>query len=130
MGFFRKTKCNASIIGVYPVKKHPEVKVIEMTLDCPPSQVDISKFIHPIDNFPKSSWQVPYDEKYLNENGTESIGGFCDVPADIPYTRLVFFLHFVNLAKPLLSPFGRLKFPEESPMPNRLRSIIKYVPVD
>ena len=133
MGFVRlfgKRKGKIEIVGVYTVKRSPEVKLIECIIDCPPLQVDVSKFIHPVDNMPKSSWQAAYDEQYLNENGTEVIGGFCEVPTDTLSTRLVFFLHFVNSNNPLLSQFGKLRLPAESSMPDRLRNLIKYVQVD
>ena len=130
MKIFGKRKNKVEIVGVYAVKRSPKVKLIECIIDCPPSQVDVSKFIHPIDNMPKSSWQTAYDEHYLNENGTEIIGGFCDIPTDILFTRLVFFLHFVNLENPLLSQFGKLRLPTASSMPDRLKNLIKHVPVD
>jgi len=130
MGIFGKRKSKIEIAGVYTVKRYPKVKLIECIIDSPPPQVDVTKFLHPVDNMPKSSWQAPYDERYLNENGTEVIGGFCEIPTGIPFTRLVFFLHFVNVNNPLLSQFGKLRLPAESSMPDRLKSLIKYTPVD
>ena len=130
MRIFGKRKSKLEIVGVYTVKRSPKVKLIECIIDCPPPQVDVTKFLHPVDNMPKSSWQAAYDERYLNEKGTEVIGGFCEIPTDISFTRLVFFLHFVNIDNPLLSQFGKLRLPAESSMPDRLKNLIKYSPVD
>ena len=130
MGLFNRGKRKIEIIGVYAVARRPKVKLIECVMDCKPSQADVMKFLHPIDNMPKSNWQAAYDERYLNADGTEIIGSLSDPPPDAPPTRLVFFLHFVNADHPLLSPFGKLRLPPESAMPARLKKIIKYVPVD
>ena len=130
MGLFGKRKSKIEVVGVYTVKRKPNVKLIECIIDCPPSHVDVAKFSHPVNNMPKSSWQAAYDEHYLNENGTEVIGRFCEIPADTLFTRLVFFIHFVDFENPLLSQFGKLRLPPESSMPKRLKKLIKYVPVD
>ena len=131
MRLFGKRKSKIEIVGVYTVKRKPDVKLRECIIDCPPLHVDVSKFIHPLNNTPKLHWQAAYDEHYLNENGTEVIGGFCDIPTeDTMFTRLAFFIHFVNFDNPLLSQFGKLRLPPESSMPKRLKNLIKYVPVD
>jgi len=130
MGLFGKRKNKIEIVGVYNVRRKPDVKLIECIIDCPPEHVDMGKFIHPLNNFPKSNWQVPYDEHYLNENGTEVIGGFCHIPTGILFTRVAFFIHFVNFDNPLLSQFGKLRLPAESSMPKRLKNLIKYMPAD
>jgi len=130
MGLFGKRKSKIEIVGVYSVKRSPQVKLIECIINCPPTHVDMAKFIHPVNNIPKLHWQVAYDEHYLNENGTEVIGGFCDIPTDILFTRVAFYIHFVNFDNPLLSQFGKLRLPAESSMPRRLKNLVKYVPVD
>ena len=91
MGLFGKRKSKIEIVGVYTVRRSPNVKLIECIIDCPPSHVDIDKFIHPVNNMPKSNWQAAYDEHYLNEKGTEVIGRFCELPTDTSSTRLAFF---------------------------------------
>jgi len=131
MRLFGKRKKKIEIVGVYTVKRKPQVKLIECIIDCPPSRVDVKKFGHPVNNVPKSCWQAAYDIHYLNENGTEVTGRFCHIPTDdTSPTRVAFFIHFVNFDNPLLSQFGKLLLPAESSMPKRLKNLIKYVPVD
>ena len=125
-----KNSRGLSIIGVYSIPETDDVKLIEIVIDRSPSSVEVDKFTQLDKSIPKSSWQTAYDEHYLNENGTEVIGRFGEFPTDILFTRLAFFLHFVDFDKPLLSQFGELWLPLESPIPDRLKKIIKYEPVD
>ena len=127
---FCEHKIDLSIIGVYSISESDEVKLIEMLIDCTPSKVEIDKLTQPEKDTPKSSWQAAYDEHYLSEDGTKVIGRFGKIPTNITYTRLAFFLHFVDFEKPLLSQFGELWLPAESPIPDRLKIIVKYEPVD
>jgi hypothetical protein len=55
---------------------------------------------------PRESWQVPYDERPLDDSG-----------------RWAFFFHFLDLEKPLLTPAGPVMLPAPSPTPERLRTI-------
>ena len=135
MGLFKFLKTNkaspvTAIIGIYTIPKSQETKLIEITFDCPPSQLHVGKITQPLDNTKQSDWQVAYDEHYLNVDGTEVIGGFGEVPIDVAFTRLAFFLYFVNFDKPLLTQFGKIQLPKETPMPNRLETIISFEPVD
>jgi hypothetical protein len=118
------------LIGVYPIAEEQNVKLIEMVVDCPPSQIDVGKITQPEEGIKESDWQAAYDEYYLNESGMEVVGRFDNVPIDTPTTHLTFFLYFVNFDKPLSTQFGGIQLPEESPMPERLRKIIKFEPVD
>ena len=135
MGLFKFLKANkappvTAIIGVYTISKSQEAKLIEITVDCPPSQLHIGKITQPDDNTRASNWQVAYDEHYLNVDGTAVIGRFGEVPIDAPSTRLAFFLYFVNFDKPILTQFGKIQLPKETPIPNRLEKIISFEPVN
>jgi hypothetical protein len=43
---------------------------------------------------------------------------------------LYFFLHFVDSQKPLLSSYGELDIPELKPLPDYLKSVHPFTPVD
>jgi len=116
--------CKVEVVGVYAIPETPEVKLVEVVIERPPSQVDAGMFTQ------TDSEQVSYGEHYLNEDGTAVIDRFCDIPENIANTRIAFFLNNLNADKPLSSQFGDVVLPAESPMPDRLKTIIKSVPVD
>jgi len=121
-------KPELNIIGVYAIPEEQEVKLIEIVINCPPSKIDAGMFTQPEYDIPKSSWQVAYDEHFLNVDGTEIIGRYGDneILDGIPFTRIAFFLYFVDFDKPLLSQFGEHQLPVESPIPDRLKNIIVF----
>lgn len=112
----------AEIIGVYTVPQENKVKLIELSIDCPPVQVDIEQLRQQAGI---NGWQIAYYEHYLNKNGTELIGDCFNVPTSIEYTRLAVYLYNLKFDKPLSSQFGELKLLTESPMPDRLKNIIE-----
>jgi hypothetical protein len=112
--------------GVYEVNGAQNVHLIEITIDHPPEKVDVGKITQEIQGEDKESWQSPWDEKYLNEEGDEVIGEFFDVPKGTDTTRLAFFFHHLNLNTPLLTPYGQLDLPKPTKMPDRLVDIIEY----
>jgi hypothetical protein len=65
-----------------------------------------SEVTQQVPGVPRESWQVPYDERPLDEPG-----------------RWAFFFHCLDLAKPLLTPAGPVTLPAPSPTPERLRTI-------
>ena len=119
-----------NIIGVYNVPMEPDVRLVEICVACPPTQLDVGKFTQREDGVKESNWQAAYNEHYLNENGTEVIGKFGVAPTDAASTRLVFFLYFLNINEPLLSQFGELPLPSETQLPQRLESIIDFEAAD
>lgn len=118
------------LVGVYTVAKSQDVKLIEIIVGCPPSEIDVGKITQPEEGVKESDWQAAYDEYYLNEDGSEVVGRFGDNLADTASTRLAFFLYDVNFDKPLQTQFGKLQLPKESPMPKRLEGIIEFEPAD
>lgn len=73
--------------------------------------------------------QAAYDETYLSADGGEAIEAGLDVP-DIEPLRLCFFLHFVDVALPLMTSYGQVTLPAIRPMSDRLRKLVPYEPVD
>ena len=123
------------LIGVYEVPNNPDVSLIEVEVDRSPSRVDVGGFTQEDPGQDRSSWQVPYDERYLDESGSHEIGerwlGWTPEPgADEPAgTRLVFFFHFLDMTRPLMTPDGDTALPSRTSMPSRL-GFVDYEPPD
>jgi hypothetical protein len=72
--------------------------------------------------------QVAYDEVYLSADGRSVESD--SQPKDPTNFRMYFFLHFVDNQKPLLSSYGEHKIPKLKAMPDYLRSVHPFTPVD
>ncbi len=111
------------ILGVYKVEDCTNVHLIEIQYRG--DSIDIDKFTQEIESEDKSNWQVIYDEQFLNEEGTEIIA----TPTK-GTIRVVFFFHYLNFNKFLITPEGDQKLPNETKMPERLEKIIRYKKVN
>jgi hypothetical protein len=119
-----------TVVGVYEVPDHPNVHLVEVAVESPPGSFDVGEFAQEDPSLPRDSWQVAYNEWYLSPDG-QPLGEF-DPPEEIKSegtTRLAFFLHFVDLSRPLETPFGPVELPAPTAMPTRL-SEVEYEPVD
>lgn len=126
--FNRKPRSNISgeLLGVYKVERDEDVFLLECLINCSPQNVDMMSFTQKIAGVPKSSWQVPYEEKYLNETGDSVIGGMFDgKKSSGETTRVCFYMFSLYFDKPLLTPFGTIDLPEPADMPQRLYDITK-----
>ena len=129
----RKLDTNAApvrLLGVYPVPEKKNIYLIELWIDAPPRQVELSQFYSCDPRLKRSDWQVPYDEHYLDSEGTSVLGDFLDrdtVPGD--ETRLAFFLYTEDRSIPLTTPWGDILLSQTMPLPARLRRIV-YEPMD
>ena len=112
--------------GIYTVEGKPDVHLIELSIDHPPEAVDMAKITQEVEGVTNGSWQSPWDEKYLDERGEAVIGDWIELPTGQTQTRLLFFFHFLNFDKPLLTPFGELRLTSPSTMPARLKDLIVY----
>lgn len=115
------------LIGIYEVSGHEDVHLIELAINTNHNNVDIGQFTQTQDGIDRLNWQAPWDEKYLNADGTIITGDWMDSPNDSSdYTRLTFFLHFIDFEKPLLTQWGELELKSTEQMPERISSIIEY----
>lgn len=73
--------------------------------------------------------QAPYDEVYLDSDGTAVVAGAFEPPEGRDL-RVAFFLHFFDPTKPLKTSYGVVPLPAPERMPERLQAITKYEPVD
>jgi hypothetical protein len=83
--------------------------IIVIEADSPPGQIDFDGFSHP---FPGSNAETSYLEQILEYNGHK--------------TRGAFFLHDVQLEKPLYYKGTPLAFPTPSPAPRELVERMDY----
>lgn len=122
-------KTSMEIMGVYPIKASEPVHLVEILVKDSTSAVEIGKITQELPGQPRSNWQVPYDEKILNADGTRVMADpFLERHKPklwIGNVRLVFFFHYLDLSKPLQTPLGDVTLPPESKKPRRL-SGIKY----
>jgi hypothetical protein len=116
-----------SIIGLHRIHNAPEpCHLIELRIDDCAEVLDLAFITQEVADQPRSNWQVPYDEHLLGSDGGE--GAPCTTSSSFrpgPGARLAFFFHYLDVARPLLTPAGPLVLPEETPIPRRL-AFMKY----
>jgi hypothetical protein len=112
--------------GIYSLENLPDVHLIELSIDQSPEKVDVGAITQELEETSSGSLQSPWDEKYLDADGTKVIGDWADIPKGQSHTRLLFFFHFLNLQKPLMTQFGPLTLTTPTPIPDRLNGLVHY----
>lgn len=102
-------KHSIRILGVHPVSAPEPCHLIEMELTGPAAEIDFTDITQEDRQLPRDSWQVPYDEQMIFEDGQTTVW--------------VFFFHYLKVSKPLLTPIGPITLPKVTPLPSRLREI-------
>ena len=102
------------ILGVHPVEASEPCYLIEVAVNDPEGAFDWNDVTQEDPDQPPDNWQVAYDEQLLGKSGSES--------------RYVFFFHYLDLSKPLLTSFGEVELPEPTPMPPHLMGVEYYPP--
>lgn len=116
-----------NLIGVYRVAAQPYAYLLELIIKAKHTEIPVNKFTQRREGVEEDEWQVPWDEKYLNEAGDAVTGDWMNAPETVTgTTRLVFFLHFLNFSQPLITPFGDVGLLLPTAMPERLSAIIRY----
>lgn len=120
-------KDKVEVIGVYKVDTEESVYLIELMIDDKPSNIDVSKIMLIDEELDENDWQVAFDEYYLNPEGTEVIGDYCDLPEDdTDKTRICFFMYLFDFDKPITTQYGIINLPKSKKMPRRLSEIIEF----
>jgi hypothetical protein len=99
----------ARIVGIHPIAADEPVHLVELEIEGNADGFGISDITQEVPGQPRSNWQAVYDERQIGQN------------------RCAFFFHYLDTAKPLLSPAGPLDLPPESPIPEHLQRI-EYEP--
>ena len=95
----------ARVIGVHPVAADEPVHLLEIEVESSTDDFDFGEVTQELPGEKRCNWQVAYEEQEIGEN------------------RFAFFFHYLDTAKPLLSPAGPLKLPPASPIPEHLQDI-------
>jgi hypothetical protein len=77
----------------------------------------------------EDSEQAAYAETYLTEDGVDVVGESFEPPSDTRL-RLAFFLHFFDPGRNLETSYGSVALPAMTPMPDRLKRLVPYEPVE
>jgi hypothetical protein len=118
------------VIGVYEVPSARDALLIEIAAAAPPADLDVGAFTQEEPGQPRDNWQAPWMEQWLDESGESIVSEPFDAPPDdIATSRLVFFLHYVALDRPLITPTGEVPLRDPVALPPRL-SAVEYGPVD
>jgi hypothetical protein len=73
--------------------------------------------------------QAAYAEMFLSDDGSSVVSDYL-LPENTEAVRVVFWLHFYDPARPIVTSFGPVYPPDPSPMPERLSRLVTYEPVD
>ena len=121
------------VLGIYPVEAEEPCHLIELIVHESNGPFDTGLFCQEDPNLERANWQVAYDEKVLDWAGTAILADAFDLELDSEIwsgdVRLCFFLHYVDLSRPLQTPFGTVALPEPMPRPDRLGPV-EYWPPD
>jgi hypothetical protein len=80
-----------------------------------------------MENEPRLNWQVPFGEKYLDQDGMTIIGDDMELPDLLTdTTRLTFFFYFLDTTKPLMTPFGQIDLMQKREPPKRIKDLIAF----
>ena len=116
--FWRKGKIKKTL-----KEELSSIALIEIIVKKPDNKFNMGDFGQP------NSDQAPYDEAFLNPEGTQIISRGFDVP-NSDEIRILFFLHFFDPEQPLKTSYGQLTCPKIKEIPDRLKQIIDYEPID
>ena len=117
------------VIGVYPIETDEPVHLIEVSVLGARGIFEVGDITQEIPGQSPDNWQSPHMEQILSASGDEVLADDYDASkrpglwqGDM---RLAFFFHYLNLERPLRTPFGEVQLPAESGLPERL-SMMEY----
>jgi hypothetical protein len=123
-----ESMASARMIGAYRVRSSEPCHLVELEITGVSSQIDLSEITQEVPGQPRSNWQVPYDEQYLDVSGKRPIDPSKPwAQPQEPDFRLVFFFHYLDFDEPLLTPFGDIELPKPKRKPRRL-GFVRYEP--
>ena len=96
-----------TIKGVYSIEAKEPCHLIEVVFGSPECDYDWNGITQEVPGQPRDNWQVPWDEQCLENSKT----------------NWVFFFHYLDLSKPLITSDGPLELPPSSSVPDYLRDI-------
>jgi len=115
------------VIGVYPVTADEPCHLVELRVRGVQSVFDFGGFTQEMPDTPRSNWQVPWMERILSADGVKVIADDSEISqrpelfrGDV---RCVFFFHYLDAGRPLVTPFGEVRLTKPTDRPKRLSTI-------
>lgn len=78
----------------------------------------------------KANWQVAWAEAYLTADGESLLVERWSDAHDAEPLRLAIFIHYWDPRQPLQSSYGEMNCPAPQEIPERLKRVVPYEPVD
>lgn len=107
------------VLGIYSVEAPEPCHLIELLIRGHVGLVNVGAFAQERPGQPRNNWQVPWDERVLDSEGCKDVlGQFpSETRSDGKPLRLIFFFHYLDFDRPLITPAGELMLqaPEERP---------------
>lgn len=95
------------------VREHlASVYLLEVSGEDLTRRFEWGKITQEIPSLPRAQWQVPYEERPLDEGRS----------------RWAFFFHYLRPDEPLLTPYGPVPLPTPTPLPAHLREVVYEAP--
>jgi len=128
----RTMETSAKIVGVYPVDEAEEpCHLVEIGLVADKVYA-VGEITQEVAGLSRENWQAPYAERLVSAKGdtpiTEEFEAESAPELWSGEVRLVFFFHYLDPTKPLITPFGTLSLPPPSDRPVRLSGIRYQAP--
>lgn len=101
---------HVELLGVHPIVSEQPAHLVHLIMTHEFDEVDWCLFTQVNPELDRSSWQVAYDEHLLER-----------LPDG--RSRVVFFFHYLDFARPFLTPAGPLPRPAATPLPADLAHI-------
>lgn len=116
--------------GVYAVEAPCPCHLVEVVIRDYTGPIKLSEFTQEAPGQPRMMWQVPWDERVLNADGTEDVLGRFprNIVADGNSVRIAFFFHLLDNARPLMTPAGNVTLPAATSWPQRLAFLTYETP--
>jgi len=117
---------NVEVLGVHPVEAPEPCHLVELQVDQAEASFEIDAVTQETPGQPRDNWQVPWDEHFLNSDGSALFNPTApELRPSVAKFRVAFFFHYLDLGRPLLTPSGAVVLPSPSPRPPRL-AFLRY----
>ena len=120
-------------VALYPQKASEPCWLLEVQLEGVGPGLDFGGFTQAIPGVPEQVWQTAWQEVVLDADGKRVVANASDIGAKPErlrgHLRIAFFMHHLDLNRPLMSQLGPVSLPRPTPKPKRLE-ILKYEPPD
>ncbi len=115
------------VVGVYPVKAAEPVHLVELLMRGIGPGFSFGSISQAIRGAAETRKQVPRREVLLDSRGEKVVVRTTELSHRpeklIGDCRVAFFIHYLDLKRPLKSPFGDISLPKPVPRPKRLRAV-------